>query len=49
MAEEVMADDELVFPGLDAGFATADVGVVGDAAGFIPAAQVQAQQRASLR
>jgi hypothetical protein len=44
-----MAANELVFPGLDSGFAAADVGAGDDAAGFIPTAQVQAQQRASLR
>jgi hypothetical protein len=50
MAEEVMPVDELVFPGLDGGHVVADnVVVVDDVAGFIPASQVLAQQRTSLR
>jgi hypothetical protein len=44
-----MPADDLVFPGLDGGYAGGDnVGAGDDDAGFIPASHVLAQQRTSL-
>jgi hypothetical protein len=50
MAEEKMIPDDLVFPGVDGGLGAAEgVSAGDDVAAFIPASQVLAQQRATLR